>query len=109
MTVLGAAAMVSGGVAWSLKESSREQLLDDCGGGDECHGLTSAEFRDRRSRVETRTTVSNVLLFGGGALLAGGLTLGVLHFAADRDDPTASGLSAGLSLDAGWVTYDAAF
>lgn len=73
--LVGAGSLVAGAVTYGLKEDRREALLQDCGNVSPCDGLTPAEFADRKARVEDRTFVSNLLLFGGAGLAVGGAGL----------------------------------
>lgn len=75
----GAATMVGGVVTWLMRNNKRSKLEDDCP-GQTCPvpPYTPGRLEDEKQSIRTLTTVTNVLMFGGGALLAGGVTLIVL-------------------------------
>lgn len=96
----GLAAMVAGTVTlltWKNKESS---LADKCtlpGGGcdPKNFGVTSPTaaatmLEDEKSSIHTLTTLTNVFMFGGGALVAGGITLIVIGSTSKGTDAHAA-------------------
>jgi len=77
---VGAIAMVGGGV-FGVRARDAQSAFDNAGCGEPAELLTQAELatcRSDRDRGERAAMFSNVLLFGGGALIATGLLVFVL-------------------------------
>jgi hypothetical protein len=109
---IGVAAIVGGAVAYSLREQRNADLVSDCGGGETCRDLAPDDYRARTDRIEDRTLVMNLLLFGGGAFVAGGAGL-LMWELLDGPETGAEGASArlraGLAGADPWVTVSGAF
>jgi hypothetical protein len=100
-TTLGTLTLVGGLVTFSVKEGRNEALERDCGGTtmERCMDLSREEYDQRVEAIEDRTTVSNVLLFSGGALLAGGV--GLLIWDAVDDDAAGGAATVDASIGPG--------
>jgi hypothetical protein len=84
----GVIAMVAGTVTLLTRNNKREALASKCP-NEECPigSITQPELDDEKQSVETLTTMTNVLMFGGGALIAGGVTLIVIGSSSKGDEP----------------------
>jgi hypothetical protein len=83
---VGAGAMVGGLVVYLHKENLNRQLERDCGFVEKCRFLEPAVYDERTAKIRSRTTMANILAFGGAGLA----TLGVatlLWNAFDPQDP----------------------
>jgi len=77
---VGALAMIGGGV-FGMRSRDAQMAFDDAGCGDPSQLLTQAELatcRDDRDRGQRSALYSNVLLIGGGAVLATSILVFVL-------------------------------
>jgi hypothetical protein len=74
----GAGALVAGTVTVLMRDGRRSSLESDCPHQTCPSTMSRGELEDRKQTIRDLTTASNVLLFGGGALLAGGITMIVL-------------------------------
>jgi len=82
----GAAALVAGTVTFLMRNNKRSTLEENCPAKvcprDEYPG---DELEGDKNEIETLTLASNLLLFGGGALLLGGVTLVVVGKSSGPD------------------------
>lgn len=92
--VVGAAGVVSlvaGTVTLLTRNNKQDTLASKCTEPNQtCPPGTFAnpqELEDDKQSVRTLTAVTNVLMFGGGALLAGGITLVVIGSSAAGNEP----------------------
>ena len=86
---VGAGALVGGTVALLSRNSRRNELEKDCPNKICPPPMTQDELSDRQSSVESLTTAANILMFSGGALLAGGVTLIILDKTSKSSGETA--------------------
>ncbi len=91
LAAVGLGAGVGGAVAYSLKEIRRDELEQACQHQSPCQGLSPTEFDAWKARVEERTVVSNVLIFGGAGLFLAGGGLLLWDLAGDDDEVTERG------------------
>jgi hypothetical protein len=85
---VGAGALIAGTVTLFARNSRRSDLEHDCPDRSKCD-LRQNEIDDRTDSIQGFTTAANVLMFGGGALLAGGVTLIVLDKTSHSGSETA--------------------
>jgi hypothetical protein len=89
--VLGAAgviAMVAGTVTLLTRNNKQDTLASKCP-NETCPlgSITQTELEDEKQSVHTLTAVTNVLMFGGGALLTGGVTMIVIGSSSKGNEP----------------------
>lgn len=85
----GVIAMVAGTVTLLTRNNKVNTLASKCP-NEECPlGTFSSlqELEDEKDSVRTLTAVTNVLMFGGGALIAGGVTLIVIGANSNGSEP----------------------
>lgn len=74
---IGGGALIAGAVVGGLALGDATALRSDCDSGGLCD--PSEDLDERRSGIQTLALVSDVLLFGGGAIAAAGVILGLLY------------------------------
>jgi hypothetical protein len=78
---VGVAALIAGTVTLLSRNSRRDELARKCNLPDQMcpsSAFPGGSFEDDKQTVRDLTTATNVLMWGGGALLAGGVTMIVL-------------------------------
>lgn len=108
--VTGAAAMAAGVVTWIKRDQKRSQLEHDCPDQACPASLYSAEsLASAQQSIRDLTTTTNILMFSGGALVAGGVTMILLGTSKSHPSntiakvsPTAAPGGAGLVLSGQW-------
>jgi hypothetical protein len=89
--VVGAAgvlAVVAGTVTLLTRNNKQDTLASKCPNETCPQGsISPTELDDEKQSVHTLTAVTNVLMFGGGALLAGGITLLVIGSSSNDNEP----------------------
>lgn len=101
----GVAAMTAGVVTWIRRNDKRSQLEHDCPQYTCRPPYTEETLTSAQSSIRDLTTTTNILMFGGGALVAGGVTmilLGASESRAPKVSPTAAKGSAGLVFSGQW-------
>jgi hypothetical protein len=106
---VGAASLIAGTVTVLMADNKKADLDKNCPGPNHgCTGLTQPQLDSDKGTINDLMTASNVLLFGGGALLAGGATM---IFIASQKSPEGPGTSllvgapratAGLTVQGRW-------
>ncbi len=110
---VGAASLIAGTVTVFARDNRKAELAAQCPGGNcQAPPHTQSEIDSKTGTIHDLTAASNVLLWGGGALLAGGVTLIVIDAAngkkaASREPGTALLLgapraTAGLTVQGRW-------
>lgn len=87
---VGLAAMVGGTVTlltWKNKEDTIRSQCTLPNQGCDPRVVDSTTLEDEKQSVHSLVTATNILMFGGGALLAGGVTLIVLGATSGHDQP----------------------
>lgn len=79
----GAIAIVAGTVTLLTRNSRRDEIAsnctnESCGAPNTKYYQAASQLESDKDTVKTLTTASNILLFGGGALLVGGVTMIVI-------------------------------
>jgi hypothetical protein len=87
----GAVAMIAGTVTLLTRNNKEDTLASKCNPDQSCPPQNfpggATELEDEKDSVRTLTTMTNVLMFGGGALIAGGITLIVIGSSSGSDEP----------------------
>jgi hypothetical protein len=84
---VGAASLIAGTVTLLSRNNRRNELEQACGPDRACPA--DYDIRAHTDPIRTLTTASNVLMFGGGALLAGGVTMVILGSGSKKEPETA--------------------
>ena len=103
----GAASLVAATVTWLTRNSRRDQFRSDCHNEICPAGYGQSKIDDNVQTIKTLTTFSNVFLFGGGALLAGGVTMIAIGDSRTKEPHTALHVVGpngcpGLTLEGNW-------
>lgn len=89
--VVGAAgviALVAGTVTLLTRNNKQDSLAEKCPNESCPRGsITQTELDDEKDSVHTLTAATNILMFGGGALLAGGVTMIVIGSGSNGSEP----------------------
>jgi hypothetical protein len=111
---VGVAALIAGTVTLLSRNSRSDELARKCSPNQTCpmSAFPGQSLEDDKQTIRDLTTATNVLMWGGGALLAGGVTMIVLAGESSRSgSANAAGTalllgapraSAGLTLRAHW-------
>ncbi len=105
----GAVALVAGTVTLLSRNSRLNEFRSGCP-NDVCEqppkgSYTPQKYEDDESTIRHLTTASNILLFGGGTLIAGGVTLLVIGTTQTPKGQPAAALLAGAPSADGGLTF----
>ena len=105
---VGAAALIGGTVTLLTRNNRRSDLENKCPDPGHCNAYTPADLQSEKDTIVDLTTASNVLLWGGGALLAGGATMIIIGSQGSGKEPQTALVAgsprapAGLTLQGRW-------
>jgi hypothetical protein len=107
---VGAASLIAGTVTLLTRNNRRSDLANKCPVPADCPAslFTENKLEDEKDTIRDLTTASNVLMWGGGALLAGGATMIVIASQGSGKEPQTALLAgapratAGLTLQGRW-------